>query len=82
MKARLEFDLNDRDDSFAHFRSIKSTDMACVLFQIAYNLKKRVTRRLESDHQERSEFDGVDEVFSDIHDLFDEYDINIDELIE
>lgn len=82
MKAKLEFDLNDRDDVFAHIRCVKSTDMASVLFQIAYNLKKRVTRRLESDPQERDEFDGLDEVFSYIYDLFEEYNINIDELIE
>ena len=82
MKARLEFDLNDRDDVFAHNRCVKSIDMASVLFQIAYNLKKRVTRRLESEPKERNEFDGVDEVFSDIHDLLEEYGINIDELIE
>ena len=82
MKAKLEFDLNDRDDVYAHIRCVKSIDMASVLFQIAYNLKKRVTRRLEAEPEERDEFDGVSEVFSDIYDLLEEYNINIDELIE
>ena len=82
MKARLEFDLNDRDDVFAHNRCVKSIDMASVLFQIAYNLKKRVNRRLEAEPEERDEFDGVNEVFSNIYNLFEEYHINIEELIE
>lgn len=82
MKAKLEFDLNDRDDVFAHNRCIKSVDMASVLFQIAYNLKKRVTHRLEAEPQNRNEFDGIDEVFSEINLLLEEYGINIDELIE
>ena len=82
MKAKLEFDLNDRDDVFAHIRCVKSTDMASVLFQIVYNMRKRVTRRLEAEIQEKNEFDCIEEVFSDIYDLLEDYNINIDELIE
>lgn len=37
MKAILEFDLNDPDDKMAHYRCIKSLEMALVIFQVALN---------------------------------------------
>jgi len=42
MKAILEFDLNEMDDSMAHKRCAKATDMAIALWEIAYNTKKRI----------------------------------------
>ena len=81
MKAKLEFDLDDIDDRMAHFRCVKATDMAIVLFQITHNLKKRLEHRFESQPQPRDEFDGLEEVFREIHNLLEDNNINIDELI-
>jgi hypothetical protein len=37
MKARLTFDLNDRDDAMSHKRCIHSTGLALVLWDLIYN---------------------------------------------
>lgn len=81
MVAKLEFDLDDADDRMAHLRCVKSTDMAIVLFEISSNLKKRLEHRFEAEPQERNEFDGLDEAFSEIYRLMNMHGINIDELI-
>lgn len=82
MKAKLTFDLEDHDDKMAHMRCVKSLDMAIVLFEITRNLYKRVEQTFESEPQDRSEFDGMDEVFREIRVLMEENGINVDELID
>ena len=37
MKARLTFDLSDRDDAMSHKRCIHSTGMALVIWDLIYN---------------------------------------------
>jgi hypothetical protein len=68
MKATLEFNLDDPDDRMAHLRCVKALDMALALFEINYNLRKKVER------------DDID-VWEAIVDIFDEQGINPDELI-
>ena len=48
-KAILEFDLNDSDDAMHHLRAVKSTDMAMVLWELAYNSKKRILNTIEEN---------------------------------
>ena len=79
MKAILEFDLNNEEDRMAHFRCIKSIDMACVLFEITRNLKHTLEQRFENNPQNRNE---LDEVFKEIQGYMDEFSINIEELID
>ena len=81
MKAKLEYDLNDFDDKMAHLRAVKSLDMASALFEITQNLRKKVIRRFEDDEKEYDEFDGIQEVFDRIHEILEDNNINIDELI-
>ena len=78
MKAILEFDLDNPDDRRAHFRCIKSMDMACALFDITRNLKGVLQQRFENNPQNRNE---LDEVFKEIQSYMDEYSINVEELI-
>lgn len=78
MKAILEFDLDNPDDRRAHFRCVKSMDMACALFDITRNLKGVLQQRFENNPQNRNE---LDEVFKEIQSYMDEYSINIEELI-
>jgi len=80
-KAILEFDLNDHDDKMAHLRCVKSIDMALVLFEISYNLKKKCENICEGMEADSDQFDGVYTVFQQISELLDEHGINIDELI-
>jgi hypothetical protein len=78
-KATLEFDLNDFDDKMEHLRAIKSTDMASFIFQLVSNTKKSIMFELEN--KDMKDWEAVNLVFERIHNLLDEYDINIDELI-
>lgn len=83
-KATLEFDLNDSDDRMAHLRAVKSTDMACAIFQICYNTKKALEYEIEGKEErgeEVSAYDAVHMTMGKIHEIFDEYGINIDELL-
>ena len=80
-KAILEFDLDNPEDRMAHLRCVKSTDMACAIFEIAKNLEKRCERICDSMEADSDQYDGVYITFQQIKELFDEHGINIDELI-
>jgi len=80
-KAILEFDLNNIDDRLSHLRAIKSLDMAYVLFDIQFNLRKRIRWKLE-DLPDISTEDCLDLVFKEINKVFEENDVDIEKLIE
>ena len=80
MKAKLEFDLNDPDDRMAHFRAVKSLDMASALFDIT-RLKKQVERKFEADTTECDSFDVIQDVFDRIYEVLGDNNIDVDELI-
>lgn len=83
MEAILKYDLNDPEDRMAHMRAVKSSDMACALFEITRNLKRKLEHRFESKPQDdRDEFDGLDEAFREIQGYMEEFNINVDELID
>jgi len=79
MKAILEFDLNDNDEKMAHMRAIKSLDMASALFEITHNMKKECERMVED--KDMSVYDVIDLVFGNIHEILEENNIKVDELI-
>jgi hypothetical protein len=86
-KAILEFDLNDPDDSMAHLRAVKSTDMAMAIWEIVYNTKKRLEYKIENDETHPgpagplNSYDVLDLVYKQIWESLDEHGIKIDELI-
>lgn len=69
-KAVLEFDLKDPKELIEYTRCNKSLDMACALFQIQVNLKKSC------------EDGDIDTVFEKINDIFNDYNLNIDTLLD
>jgi len=73
MKAILEFNLDEPDDRMAHLRCIKSTDMAIVLFDIVYNLRKEI-ENIDTDEKLNLFYDKLNAIME-------EQGINIDELI-
>ena len=84
MKATLEFDLNDLDERMAHMRCAKSTEMAIVLFEIAYNLRKQIERKMEAEEMKGNELDPyevLDLTMVEILRHYDENGILIDDLI-
>jgi hypothetical protein len=79
-KAILEYDLNDPDDSMAHRRAIKSTDMAIVLHELDYNIHRRIEDGIDADKYKTLE-EVADAYRTAIMELFNEQGINLDELI-
>ncbi len=82
MKATLEFDMNNMDDKLSHMRAVKSLDMACVLFEIQNNLRKKCDRILEGMDDNLDKYDTLNVIFTEIFTLMDEHNINTDELID
>jgi hypothetical protein len=80
MKATLEFDLDDPEDRMAHFRCVKSLDMALVLFEILHNTKKGLEYRIEGSNI-TDPYEAIDLVMEKIWDDAKAHGINIDELI-
>ena len=81
MKAILEYDLNDADDTMSHFRAVKSLDMALVLFEIIYNVRKRSEHICDGLEADSDKYDGVYVVFEEINKVLNDHNICIDELI-
>jgi hypothetical protein len=79
IKAKLEYDLNDTDDAMAHMRAIKSLDMALALWEITHNTKKSLEWSMEG--KEMDKYDALELVFEKIHEILDEHNIKIDDLI-
>lgn len=79
-KATLTFDLNDPDDFEQAIRCIKSLDMACALFEIKANLKKRIQYKLENNPKINAN-GCLQLVFEEIAYIFEEHNINIEKLI-
>lgn len=78
-KAILEYDLNDPDDQMAHLRAVKSLDMALVLWEMAYNVKKRIQSQAETENLDA--YDAVDRVFEKLWEELNEHGIKLDDLI-
>jgi len=79
MKAIIEFNLSDPDDSRDYYLINKSSDMAMFIWQLAYNTKKELEYDIEAKGK-MSNYDTLDILFEKIHEMLTEYDINIDKL--
>lgn len=79
-RTTIEFDLSDPDDRMAHLAAIKSGDMAIVLWDINYNLKKRCHHKVEESKKKLDNYDVVEMIFENIYDLLDENHVVPDEL--
>ncbi len=78
-KAKIEYDLNDPDDRMAHFRAVKSLDMAGALWDITHNTKKGLEWSLEG--KEIDKYDVLELVFDKIYEILEEHNIYTDELL-
>jgi len=81
MKAILEFNLPEEQMEFN--RVNQSLDMACALFDIL-QLRKTAQRKFEFENDGISDAvsDAINFMTDEIADILDEYNINIDKLIE
>lgn len=84
-KVIIEYDLNDRDDMFAHKRAIKSLDLTLVLWEITYNMKKSMEHTLEGldiKGEEISNFEVLQMVFDRIREELSDHNVDLDDLVE
>lgn len=80
-RAKLIFDLSDPDDAMEFRRVSKSLDMAMAIWEVTYNLRKQIERELEAKDSDESKYELLHEIFTKIHAVFDDHNINIDDLI-
>ena len=81
-KATLEFDLTDFDDRIEHLRAVKSTDMALFIWELLYNTKKSILNNLEfNPNMPKDNYELVNYLWEQFHEMVSEKGINIDELI-
>lgn len=81
MKAKLIFDLNDSDDRESFNRCNKSLDMACVLFEISANLRRKVENKVDMEYNKGGDINEVEIVYDEINKLFETFGIDIEKLI-
>lgn len=74
--ARLEFDLNDPEQSLEHKRCIKADDMAYLLYDIKHNLLKDMFTNRDSVEY----MNGVEDTIRQINSMMKELNLNPDEL--
>lgn len=80
MKAILEFNLDDFDDNMNHRAAVKAQDMAFVLHEIRYNMKKDCCSQADRKKSLSNE-EAIEIVFENISDLMYENGIIVDDLI-
>lgn len=83
MKAILEFDLNEIDDQVAHIRCVKALDMALFIWELRSNMRKRMFYEAEGREMKdgKDYTAGVLLAWEMLNELFEEHDINVDNLI-
>lgn len=77
MKAKLTFQLPEESAQFE--RCVKADNLAFILWEMAYNVKKSLIK-----HEDVSEeyVNGVESVYQKLYEMLEQYDINLDNLIE
>lgn len=78
-KAKIEYDLSDIDDMYAHKRAVKSLDMALALWEITHNTKKGLEWSMEG--KEIDKYDALEMVFEKIHEIISDHSVDLDDLI-
>lgn len=78
----IKYDLDDKYESIAFERAIRSTDLALILWEILKNRKTAITNKINSANVELSAHDGAEFVYDEIYELLRQYEIDIDKLIK
>jgi hypothetical protein len=84
MKAKLIFKIPKEQKAF--LAATKASDMASVLWEITYNLRKKVEwfydAMPEEEYDKLRPADGVEKVMDEIMHILNKEGVNIDDLIE
>jgi hypothetical protein len=79
-KAKIEYDLSDVDDMYAHKRAIKSLDMVFALWEITHNTKKGLEWSMES--KEMDKYEALEMVYEKIFEVLSDHNIDLEDLME
>lgn len=81
MRASIEFNLEDQEDRMAHLRCVKSLSMAALLWDIKFNLIRRSMTKAENSYGDKVDYEpGIELVMGMVNELFEEHNINVEEL--
>ena len=80
MKAILEFDLNEPEDVTAHKRAVKALDLALVIWDMDQYL--RAQTKYAPDDMSQEVYDAFQNVRDKLHEIKDDYNVSIDELLK
>jgi len=76
-KAVITWNLNDFDENQDFKRCIKSNDMARLLWELKHNAYKECSCKVDETDE-----DDFHVIFEHINNLFEEYNVDIDDLID
>ena len=76
-KAVIAWNLNDFEENQDFKRSMKSKDMAMLLWELKHNSYKACSSKVDD-----SDDDDFHIIFEHINDLFEQFSIDIDDLID
>lgn len=79
-KVKIVFDLNEPDDVLSHKRFIQSNDMALAMWEF----KNRLWRKLKHapDTMPDDEYKAIQNIQKEFFEVLEEYDLNIDNLVQ
>lgn len=79
-KVKVIFDLNEPDDVISHRRFMQSIDMASAIWEF----KNKLWRELKHvpDTMSDDEYKTLEKIQKDFLEILNDYDINLDKLIE
>ena len=79
-KVKVIFDLNDPDDVMSHRRFMQSTDMALAMWEF----KNKLWRMLKHvpDDMPDNEYKAIQNIQKDFLEVLEEYNLNLDKLVE
>lgn len=77
-KFTITFDTETEKEAIKRHMAVD--EMANILFEITHNLKKKCIHRLDALGADISAYDGVEIVFSELHDIIEDNQIDITEL--
>lgn len=79
MKATFEFNFDEPEDIMEHHRMTHATNMACALWEITHNLKRRM--EIVIDYKSPSAQEILEETMERIHEIMEEHQVIINDLI-
>lgn len=79
-KAILEYNLSDSDDLASYTRAVNADKMASALFEIQYNMLKKVRHIIES--KDVDAHDSLDLVAEELSNILNDCYLNVEEITQ